>query len=678
MSAIAGIYYLDGRPVERADLGRMVDILAHRGPDGAGVWSEGPVGLGHRMLWTTPESLIEQLPLGNQTGDLVITADARIDNRDELIAALGLTDRPSEKITDSQLILSAYERWGESCPEHLLGDFAFVIWDGRKKVLFCARDHFGVKPFYYYSRSGRAFVFASEIKALLCLPEVPRRLNETKVADYLYLDEGILHDDAITFYQEILRLPPAHSLTVSKGEARQRQYWFLDPTREIRYGSDEEYAEAYREIFTNAVSCRLRSAFPVGSTLSGGLDSSSITCVARKLLAENGDRRLHTFSAIYDDVPECDERPFINTVLAQGNLEPHYVHPDQLSPLADLDRVFWHEDEVFYAPNLFMHWACCRAAHQQGVRIFLDGFDGDTIVSHGIAYLTELARREQWHAFAIEANGYSQHFKFSPLHLLRHYGTPHLTELARGGQWLAFARQASCISKYFNVSSRNLFLSYGLKPLAPKAIRKIWRVLRGRLRPTRSEGAIINPDFAERIGLAERIQTLQGGQSRSAMTSREHHYHLLTSSMHSFILEVMNKSATAFSIEPRHPFFDRRLIEFCLALPPEQKLDQGWNRIIARRALVNVLPEEVRWRGGKTDVSPVFARGLLMFERERLENVLLNEPKMMERYVDMATLRNVYQRYVSRRPEDDAHDDAHTVWLVVSLALWLRSTGLTP
>ncbi len=169
MSGIAGIYYLDEKPVEWETLSRMVDRLVHRGPDGADVWCSESIGLGHRMLSTTPESLLEKLPLVSRSGDLAITADARIDNRDELIGLLRLKDYPAEKITDSQLILTAYEKWGESCSQYLLGDFAFAIWDRRKQTLFCGRDHFGVKPFYYYYCSGQIFVFASEIKALFCL-----------------------------------------------------------------------------------------------------------------------------------------------------------------------------------------------------------------------------------------------------------------------------------------------------------------------------------------------------------------------------------------------------------------------------------------------------------------------------------------------------------------------------
>src|SRR3989454_9825112 len=279
----------------------MLARLAHRGPDGAGVWSGGAVGLGHRLLHTTPESLREHLPLASGDGTLVLTADARIDNRGELLAALGR----GVEATDAELILAAYERWGERCPEHLLGDFAFVIWDARRATLFCARDHFGVKPFYYYHAPGRLFCFASEIKGLLALAEVPRRLNETRVADYLV---PLLEDKVITFYQDILRLPPAHRMTVTRQGVRIEQYWALDPEREIRMKSDADYAAAFREIFTEAVRCRLRSAFPVGSMLSGGLDSSSIVCVARQLLAQDGGETLHTFSPVFDDVREGGER----------------------------------------------------------------------------------------------------------------------------------------------------------------------------------------------------------------------------------------------------------------------------------------------------------------------------------------------------------------------------------
>ncbi len=623
MSAIAGIYLLDGGLVDQEDLERMVARIAHRGLDGEGCWINGTVGLGHRLLNTTPESIHEKQPVVDAMGQLAITADARIDNRDELIGSLGIDGHVKRRITDAALILRAYEKWGEDCPAKLLGDFAFAIWDGREHRFFCARDHFGVKPFYYYHRSGSAFVFGSEIKALLCIPEVPRRLNETRVAEYLV---PMLEDEAITFYQEIFRLPPGHSMTLSAEKVSVRPYWFLDPSRELRLRSDEEYAEAFRELFTEAVRCRLRSAFPVGSLLSGGLDSSSIVCVARKLLPAHGNTQLHTFSAIYDEVQECDERPFIKAVLAQNGLKPHYVHADRLSPLTDLDRVFYHQDEPFWVPNLFMFWGgLYSTAHGQGVRVLLDGMDGDTTVSHGLAYLEELAR---------------------------------------SGRWVALAKEVTRLGQRFNRAPWWFLWRYILNPLIPEPIRKAWRSWDG--------GAVMNREFARHVGLPDRAQMLRRHMPRRARISREGHWRELTSGLNAYALEVLDKAASAFSIEPRYPFFDKRLAEFCLALPPEQKLYQGWNRVVMRRAMEKILPEEVRWRGGKADLSPNFTRGLLAFERGILEDVILRNPQVILPYVDTSQLREAYKRYLA----GTGYKDALTIWKTVTLALWLRQTRL--
>ena len=669
MSGIVGIYYLDGRPVEREQLGRMVDILAHRGPDGADVWCEGPVGLGHRMLWTTPESLLEKLPFAERGH--VITADARIDNRDELISALSLDDRPSEKITDSQLILAAYEKWGEACPEHLLGDFAFAIWDGRKQVLFCARDHFGVKPFYYYS-SKQAFVFASEIKALLCLPEVPHQLNEVRIADYL---ASMLEDKSITVYQDILRLPPAHTLTVSCGRGlRLNSYWSLTIGSELQLNSDEEYANAFREVFIEAVRCRLRSAFPVGSHLSGGLDSSSVTCVARNLLEERGSK-LHTFSNIFDDVPECDERLFIKPVLAQGALIPHYVRPDHLGPLSEWEELLQPEEEpCLFGANGFLVWGLNHATQQAGVRISLDGFDGDTSVGHGMGYFTELAHQGDWATFAAEASGICQHFNNSPASILRNYGFTYLEELAKQWQWLAFAKTVKGIDKHFQVSPKQLWLYLGIKPLVPQSIIQVWRSLRGRKQFQNSVPSLINSSFADRIGIKERARVLELPQS-SVLTATQEQWLALTSGRFTLVLEQCDLAAATFSIESRHPFMDKRLIEFCLALPASQKLHQGWTRMVMRQAMNGVLPEPVRWRGGKTTMTPNFLHGLLKFNRGIIDEVVLSKSESIAAYVDPSVLQMSYDRIVSEENLQDA--DIAIVWAAVALALWLRQTRMT-
>jgi len=484
-----------------------------------------------------------------------------------------------------------------------------------------------------------------------------------------------VEDNALTFYQDILRLLPAHSMTVSRDRTRSQAYWSLDPSRELRMESDKAYAEAFRKLFTEAVRCRLRSAFPVGSLLSGGLDSSAVTCVARNLLTQNGGRRLHTISAIYDETPECDERPFINAVLDQGDLEPHYVYMDQLSPLADFERVFWYGDESFTSPTFYIAWGLCQAAHEQGVRVLLDGLDGDTAVSHGGGYLAELARTGRWAAFALEARAIAQHENLPsvPL-LLQQYGVPYLTELAREWRWVTFAREVNELSRHLNVSRRNLFRNYGLKPVVPEPIRRVWRALRGHHRPVNKSDGIINQEFAKRISLDERVEAAAGHRSILPRTAREEHYRALTSGLIPYVFELANRASTAFSVEARHPFADRRLVEFCLALPPEQKLYQGWIRMIVRRALTGILPKEIQWRGGKTINSAAFTHGLLNFEDGLLEDVIMNDPGSIEVYVDIAALRETYHRYLSRKnPTDEMR-----VWNAVTLALWLRHTNLTP
>ena len=640
MSGIMGIYYLDDRPVDRTELGRMVDTLAHRGPDGAAIWSEGSVGLGHRMLWTTPESLLEKLPLSNQTGDFVITADARIDNRDELIAALSLSDRPNEKITDSKLILAAYERWGERCPEHLLGDFAFAIWDGRQQKLFCARDHMGVKPLYYYY-SREVFVFASEIKAILCLPEVPRRLNEIRVADHLI---GSLEDKTSTFYQDILRLPAAHSLAISRKEKQARSYWSVNLKHELRLRSSQEYVEAFREIFTEAVRCRLRSAFPVGTMLSGGLDSSSIACVARNLLTEAGDRHLSTFSAIFPSLaqvdPRIDERPYMNAVVGMGGFEAHSVYADRISPLVEREQVSWHLDGACLAPNLYMDWAIFRAAHQQGVRILFSGVDGDTTVSYGHEYLSVLARTGRWQKLIAEARGLSREF----------YGC--------------------------TISPRRLVWEYGFKPLIPQPVLELSDKLRGRTQSLWPESRLINPAFAQRIGLSEHTQALLASGIKLAHTARGEHWYAITSGLMQYSLQTLGELAAAFSLELHYPFCDRRLVEFCLALPPEQKLHQGWTRSIMRRAMAGILPPEVQWRKGKGNLSANFKQRLKEDEQKMIEEVILKNPQLIEDYVNIPGLRAAYQRYASQPIQRE--EDAFNVFMVVTLALWLRTSGLAP
>jgi len=629
MSGIVGIFHLDGHTVDRNVLHAMNSRLAHRGPDDAAIWNTHSIGFGHRMLWTTQESLNEHLPLTSDDGEYTITADARIDNRDELIAALNVTEA-REEAPDSALILEAYERWGESCIDHLVGDFAFAIWDSEENKLFCARDHMGVKPFYYY-KSDRLFAFASEIKALFAIPEIPRVLNEVKIGDHLTL---FFEDRETTFYVNVFRLPAAHVLTVGDGSKGLHlgTYWSLDPTREL-FNSDAGYVSQFLTLFSEAVRCRLRSVHPVGSLLSGGLDSSSVVSVAHHILQEKkvsanryDEPALHSFSAVFDDLPACDERSYIDAVTDKKGIKPHYLNADHLSPLVDLAEIFWHFDEPFFAPNLHIYWALCKEASKLGVRIVLDGIDGDTTLSHGKGCLTELIRKGQLYTFLCEVKK---------------------------------------LRVRSNRSLRTTLINEVLVPFSPELLKDVWKILHGN--GDSIVNNIVTAEFASRIELSNRNRSADSESPKKLSIARDMHCQRLTSGLIQSALETIDHAAAAHSLELRHPFFDKRVVEFCLALPPEQKLGHGYSRIILRRALTSILPTLVQWRGDKTRLGPCFRRSLRTLERNRLETVICHNRALIEKYIDVKTLQSAYERFLV----NEGSNDAILVYNACILGLWL-------
>jgi len=612
-------------------LTQMVNLIAHRGPDGINTWHEGSVGLGHCMLWTTPESVHETLPLVNSTGEKYITADARIDNRDDLLNTFAINIRDATEISDSEIILMSYERWGTTCVDKLLGDFAFAIWDKRHQQMFCARDHMGIKSFYYYL-SAEMFVFATEIKVLLGMQQIPKIINEVRVADYL---SQVYADNTSTLYQQIYRLPPAHFMTVGlKGENLNR-YWSLDLVDDLQLKSDKEYAGRFYEIFEKAVRCRLRSSYRIGFALSGGLDSSSITCSARNLINDNVVQSLNTFSAIFPTLDkECrskvDETEYIQTILSMGGFDPHFIHADKISPLIDLEKIISFTDEVYFAPNLFMFWELYNTARNEGIRVYLDGVDGDLTVSHGLELLTDLFRTGRWKKLIDEA-----------------------VEISR--------------KSYISGKPGKIIWHYGILPQIPDSIRNLRRRFQQKEPPV---WHLVNPELVQRLHYQDRIQNIGRSNAIHKRTAKEFHKSDLNTSQLMLDLEVIDKIAAAACLDVRLPFFDRRLVEFCVSIPPDQKLSQGWTRYIFRRAMEGVLPRKIQWRLTKADFNMNFKRALLHYEKDMLERIIFSDFKMIEPYVNVPALQATYLRLVNR--SSSAVNDAFLVYGVITLALWLK------
>lgn len=646
MSGIVALLQRDQRPLDPLHLRSMLEQIAHRGPDGSDLWIHNWVGLGQCLLRTTPESLQEVLPRQEPELQLAIVADARLDNRSELIETLQLQDRPAHSLTDSYLIAAAYRHWGEDSPGHLLGDFAYVIWDLHHQQLFCARDHLGVKPLYLYLTAEVA-ILGSELQALLAHPQVPRQLNEIWLAGYLAqtprgsLDLLLNAEDSP--YRDVRLLAPGHGLRVGFEQHHHCCYWQLDPHREAYLKTDQEAIEAFREIFSQAVTCRLRSHTPVGIQLSGGLDSSSIACMALDSLSQIPS--LHAFTTTFDDFPfptrrRAEESRYYQAVLQQGPLISHLLPAGQLSPLRDQDQIYIHPDTPFFSLGMGYFRIAYRAAQEHQIRVVLSGAGGDGVVSHGLERLGHLARTGQWLSLTQE---------ISVMRTLQHSPAAALASLV----W-----------------------RHQIKPKVIRGpLRQLWQHWQRLHSPPAPQ--LLDPTFVQRTGLKER-QAAWTSHRRQLSTLRAKHYLSLTHTLQDMLLNL-DKTAAKLGIEGRHPFYDKRLVEFCLSLPIEMKLRQGYGRWILRQAMEGVLPPEVQWRHSKADLTPIQVGNFLTLEASLIHSLLLTDPAgALAEYLDPQTQRQLAARsHTLRQRGDYLHPtsvrDATLIWLSVNLRLWLEA-----
>jgi asparagine synthase (glutamine-hydrolysing) len=566
MSGIAGIYNFDGKPVDRVLLERMTSAIAHRGPDGIHHWIDGPVGMGHCMLQTTLESVYERQPLSDESGNLCLTMDGRVDNREELVTALQSRGASLRDNTDAEIVLKAYECWGTECPSRIIGDFSFAIWDKRQRQLFCARDVVGNKPFVYHW-NGRRLLFSSELHALFEDAATPVEPNEGMIGEYLAVN--IIHTEE-TLYKDILRLPPAHYMIVKNGHATKHRYWDIDFSKEIRYGSDREYAEHFTEVFKECVRCCLRSHRPVGAYLSGGLDSSSVVSMAQRVYREGlvEDRGFETFSMVYPGLP-CDETPYIRALVERWNLHANYM-PSEKEPLdRQRKQISLYKDICDY-PNGTDTDPLRALAREKGVRVLLTGHGGDERVSGSLYYLADFVRDRK---------------------LLALYREMHRQEIP-------------IVSK----KGLSTLVHYALVPLFPEVVRKIVRSVKRALAEQRESLNWIDAEFARRIRLEERVRDdrTAGQPLRCAkmwlLAQLEH-----GGQIHG--MELEDRTAAWFGVEQRHPFMDRRMIELSFALPENQRLRRD-QKYVLRHAMRGLLPELVCHRRDKAEFSETLFRAI--------------------------------------------------------------------
>lgn len=538
MSGIVGIINLDGAPVDQQLLRQMTEFMSYRGPDAQDIWIDGHVGFGHTMLRTTFESEREIQPC-SLDGQVWITADARVDDRAGLIQKLGAKGRGDlNTATDVELILHAYHVWGEDCVKYLLGDFAFSIWDGRQQRLFCARDHLGVKMFYY-AHVGSCLVFSNTLNCIRRHPAVSDELNDLAIGDFLLF--GFNQEMNTTTFADIQRMPPAHYLTWSEGALRLNRYWSLSIERHIRYKRGSDYVDHFKELLRTAVDDRLRTN-RVGVFMSGGLDSTALAATAHELLSKRSvPFDLRAFTIVYDRLISDEERYYSGLVAEAAGIPIHYLVADDytLYERANQPELRWPEplDEPVLALSVDLFKQV--AAHS---RVALTGLDGDAVLSE------------------------------SPK---SYFGA-----LLKGRR---FGRLVSDMGRYV--------LSQGQLP--PIGVRtRLKRLLGMRPRQEPVYPTWLNRAFTTRLDLRARWEQMNE-QPLSGHPIRPHAYRILTSPSWPSRFEGYDPGGTLFPVEARHPLVDLRLVNYLLSVPPVP-----WcvNKELLRVAMHGVLPASVRLR----------------------------------------------------------------------------------
>ena len=565
-------------------LGGMLAALPGRDTDVDSAWTDGAAALGWRGPARPSGPPAPAPPLVEPAAGLALTVSARLDDRDALCDKLDVSDPQRADLSDAALVLLAYRRWGRECPQHLLGDYAFAVWDARRRTLFCARDHAGVRPFYYCLEAER-IVFASDVNAVLAAPGVPDELDERAVATWLITGERSF--GAHTFLRAVRSLRPGRTLAVEDGAARVERWWKPEDTPDAPGADDGAAAEAFLDVYARAVGDRLRGADPVGVHVSGGLDSSSVAVLAARALRRAGRPAPLAFSWLprRDAAANPTEHDLVEAVCRQEGLPVFHRAPSAADSLAWLRR-----DAVRDPDELLNEVSVRRCAADRGVRVLLSGWGGDEGISfNGRGYYPQLLRDGRlgklWR------------------------------ELRAGGR-RPLAR---------------LLLSAVLPLLLPGAHLYVARLLRLGEWPWRNR-TFVHPAFARRMPPLP-------GPGPEPTGVRRMQVHLLTSGDLEARMEGWAASGARHGIEYRYPLLDRRVLEFALGLPPEQFRRGVWSRWLMRHALGPVLPPEVRWNRSKQDpVRSEAARTAFIATLPEVRAILRTGPPGRSPYVDMPRL----------------------------------------
>jgi len=615
MSAIVGVIQYGEQPVDTASGHIMMEQLQRKyNFDDVREWVDGQVYFGSLVQWVTPESVHEHLPIYHPELRLAITADVILDNRVELCDLLQVDYERRRHIGDGELLLLAYAKWQDRCVDYFLGDYAFLIWDENNHRLFGARDLSGNRTLYYHTDRKGKWMFSSAIKPLLTIPGIKAKINEQWLAEFMAII-GMYEcsDSSMTAYENIRQLPPAHTIVITDDRLHIARYG-EQPVETLHLRSNEEYEEAFRSVFQQAVRSKLRTHKQVGVTLSGGLDSGSVAGFAAPILQEQG-KRLHSYSYVpADDFIDytgkhsaADERPYISeTVKHVGNIDANYLSLSGYSPLSIVDGFLdTMEIPYKYFENSFWIKGVYEQAKQDGVGVLLTGGRGNYTVSFGpaIDYYARLMRAFRWSLLMRELHSYSRAVGVGRSNLVRVIG------------------------------KRAFPYMIGVNG---SAMKEDWPRL-------------IDPQFASQSrvyeSLEERGISLYETMGHDMIEARMNILHNLA---------VINKNGSAasklslkYGIREGDPTGDWRVIRFCLSLPMDQYVQNGMDRAMIRRATAGYLPDRIRLnqRIRGTQGADWLHRMLPHWPKFKAELLRMCSLEQVKRYVHTSEITNILTQY---------------------------------
>ncbi len=622
IAGLAGLSTVNDRAVAR-----MASLMAHRGPDGERVWTspDRRVSLGHRRLAILDLSERGMQPMTSADGQLCITYNGELYNYLELRERLKAEGGIFRTATDTEVVLEAYRIWGEACLREFNGMFAFAIHDARCEILFCARDRFGEKPFLFVA-TPRLFAFASEYRALFSLDGVDGNVDDGKLLRFLHNPAEGLDHRRETVFGGICQLLPAESLVLDLGDLswKTEVYWQPRESTVAPPVSESEAAEEFRHLLTDSVRLRLRSDVPVGSCLSGGLDSSSVACLSRTLLGP--EQPYHVFTGRFPD-SDRDEGAWAAQVAEGADLVQHETAPDAGSFIAELSDFLWLNELPVDSASQYAQWCIFRLAAGNGVTVLLDGQGGDEILG-----------------------GYEQYF------------VPYLNTLRMDGGD-ARAEEKAIRARY---------------PLALSVADQQWKT-KLPLPVRRAAARMLDRGSDLRFGVGkDHLSEMTSDPNRAAGTLTDALERDACRGFLTTLLRYGDRNSMAHSREVRLPFCDHRIAEFAFSLPPAFLMGGAQTKRLLREAMRGVLPEPVRTRWNKQGFLPPqaqwFRDGLLDAAEE-----VFNDPSFAGQDLwDAGWWRRTARRL--RRGEDHL---AVPVWKPFIAELWRRefverARGLPP